>query len=353
MSDPVRLRLIIDEPSAPGGEPPGASTEVPFLVLKPGQDVRGCVEVDVLEDVEFRDLKVRFTWQTDGKGNRVTGEGGSETVVQDEAWAAGSVVSFPFSLRAPWGPLSYGGKILKVLWVLEARLDRSLLTSDVVEVIPVLLQGTPPLEFASLGPLPQEKDRLEAVKKGRVRTWVAVGLAFVLMGVLYGAARGWDLQVAGRIVVFLLISGGLFITLKGLWGRLGRGKLGEPTVHLSTTEVRRGEEIRFSVRIRPEQRTELRSLDVLLECEERVIHGHGQYQSRHKRSVFEQRMTLAKDVVIEPHRGFKKNGSVTLPLSAPPTFGAPHNQLIWWLRFRGDIVGWPDWKEPVLLTVWP
>ena len=353
MTDPVRLTFVIEEPEAPGGEPPGSPTEVPFLVLRPGQVVKGRVEVEVFEDLEFRDLQVRFMWQTDGKGNRVTGEGGSEIVAMDGKWTAGSNHAFPFEIPAPWGPMSYGGKVLKVLWVLEARLDRSLLKSDVVENIPLLLQGSSEPEFASLGPVPQEKDKLEAVKKGRVGTWVAVGSVFLLMGVFFGAARGWDLGIAGRITVFVLIAGGLFITLKGLWGRLGRGKLGEPTVQLSTTEVRRGDEIRFSVSFRPDQRTELRSLAVVLECEERVIQGHGQYQSRHKRTVFEQRMVLAEDTVIEPHRGFKKKGSLTIPMDASPTFGAPYNQLIWWLRFRGDIVGWPDWKEPVLLTVWP
>ena len=105
--------------------------------------------------------------------------------------------------------------------------------------------------------------------------------------------------------------------------------------------------------MRPEKKTELRLLEAILECEERVIHGHGQYQGRHKRTVFEQRMTLAKSTVMEPHRGFKKKGAVTLPLDAAPSFGAPYNQVIWWLRFRGDIVGWPDWREPILLTVWP
>ncbi|MBT8398735.1 MAG: hypothetical protein KJN92_17295, partial [Gemmatimonadetes bacterium] len=161
------------------------------------------------------------------------------------------------------------------------------------------------------------------------------------------------LQAPGRITTMLLVGGGLFITLRGFWGRLGRGKLGEPTVHLSTTEVRRGEEIRFSLVIRPEQKTEIRSLEVILECEERVVHGHGQYQSRHKRTVFEKRLTLAEDQTIKPHRGLKKKGTLTLPVDAAPSFGAPHNQVIWWLRFRGDIVGWPDWREPVLLTVWP
>jgi hypothetical protein len=353
MADPVRLTLSIQDPAGPGGAPPDSPTEVPFLVLAPGQTVKGRLGVDVQEDVEFRELQVRFVWHTEGKGNRVTGEGRTETVAHSGKWLAGESHGFSFEITAPGGPLSYGGSILKVLWTLEARLDRSLMRTDVVEGIPVLLQGAPDPEQASLGPVPQEKGRLEAVKRGRVRTWVTVGSLFLLIGIFYGAAHGWELPAAGRLIVFLLLGSGLFITFKGLWGRLGWGKLGEPTVQLSTRELRRGEEIRFSVSIRPDKRAELRSLEVILECEERVVHGHGQYESRHKRTVFEKRLILAKDLVIEPHRGFKKKGTLTLPLDAAPSFGAPHNQVIWWLRFRGDIVGWPDWNEPILLTVWP
>lgn len=351
MADPVRLTLSIQDP--PFGEVDGSSSQPTELVLEPGQIVYGRVEVEVLEDVEFREAQVRFLWHTEGKGNRVSGESGTETLARGGKWLAGTTHGFSFQIAAPNGPLTYRGKILKVLWSLEARLDRSLLKTDLIEGIPVILEGRPDPELASLGPIPQEKDKLEAVKKGRVGTWVAVGSLFILMGLFYGAANGWELQTPGKVTTVLLVGGGLFTTLRGFWGRLGRGKLGEPTVNLSTTEVRRGEEIRFSLAIRPEQKTEIRSLEVILECEERVVHGHGQYQSRHKRTVFEKHLTLAKDQTIEPHRGLKKKGTLTLPLDAAPSFGAPHNQVIWWLRFRGDIVGWPDWREPVLLTVWP
>jgi hypothetical protein len=315
--------------------------------------VKGRVTFEVLQDVEFREAQVRFLWHTEGKGNRVTGESGTESLARGGKWLAGSSHGFSFEITAPDGPLTYKGRILKVLWVLQARLDRSLLKPDVVESVPMVLEGTPDPDRASLGPVPQEKDKLEAVKKGRVGTWVTVGSLFMVLGLLYGASQGWELQAAGRWITILLVGGGILITLKGFWGRLGRGKLGEPTVRLSTTELRRGEEVRFSVSLHPEQKTELRSLEVILECEERVVHGHGQYQSRHKRTVFEKRVTLAKDLLIEPHRGLKRKGSITLPPDASPSFGAPYNQLIWWLRFRGDVAGWPDWREPVLLTVWP
>jgi hypothetical protein len=178
-------------------------------------------------------------------------------------------------------------------------------------------------------------------------------MVLFLGGVVYGASQSWEMGAGGRILVFLLLGGGFLFALKGMWGRLGRGKLGEPTIQLSTTNVRLGEAIRFSLSMRPDQRTELRTLDAILECEERVAQGHGQYQSHRRKVVYEKRLSLAEDVIIEPHRGFRRKGTVTLPENGSPSFGAPDNLVVWWLRFQGDIVGWPDWKEPFLLTVRP
>jgi hypothetical protein len=352
VADPIRFSIVLESPKP--GE--GVSWEEALdgrLVVDAGERVSGVVEVEVLEAVEFREAQVRFLWHTEGRGNPVTGEGGVQTLVRDGQWEAGTRHLLPFELPAPWGPLSYEGEILQVVWELEARLDRSLLRPEVTESLPILLQGTPPPEKASLGPVPQERDKLEARKRGLSGAWVAVGMGLLLGGIVLGAVRGWDYQGFGRWLLFALMGGGLLLAFRGVWSRLGRGKLGEPTVHLSTTELRRGEEVRFSISVRPDQRTELRSLEAILECEERVVHGHGQYQTTQRRTVFEKRMSLAKDHVIEPTRGLRKKGTLTLPLDASPSFGAPHNQLVWWLSFQGDIVGWPDWKEPFLLTVWP
>lgn len=342
-----------EEPGGPGAGRGATESSTPPLALEAGQEVRGTVEVEVLEDVEFRELQVRFFWRTEGKGNQSSGESGTHALARFGQWSPGTRHSFPFRISAPWGPLSYKGRILTVAWDLEARLDRSLLRGEVVEKIPFHLGGSPDPEHACLGPVPQEKRTLEAAKRGLKKLWVGSGVVLLVLGILFGAANAWELSAAGKWLMFLLMSGGFLLTTKGMWGRLGRGKLGEPSVQLSTTELRRGEEIRFSVTIRPDQRTELRTLEVVLECEERVVEGHGQYQSLHRRTVFERRIVLAEDHVIDPQRGLRKKGTVTLPLDYPPSFGAPHNQIVWWLRFRGDIVGWPDWKEPILLTVWP
>ena len=362
LADPVRLRLLVEVPGPaeaapePGDGPPAkdeSPASPPLLTLEAGQRVQGVVEVEVLEEVEFRELQVRFFWHTEGKGNQATGESGTRALARFGQWAPGARHRFPFRIPAPWGPLSYKGKMLNVTWDLEARLDRSLLRGEVVEKIPVHLGGSPDPEQASLGPVPQEKRKLEAAKGGLKKVWVATGMTFLILGILFGAVSNWELGLTGKWALFLFMSAGFLLTLKGMWGRLGGGKLGEPSVQLSTTELRRGEEIRFSVVIRPEKPTQLRFLEVVLECEERVVDGHGQYQSRHRRTAFEERLVLAEDQQIDPHRGLRRKGTITVPSDASPSFGAPDNQIVWWLRFRGDIVGWPDWKEPFLLTVWP
>lgn len=352
MAHPVRIAIRLsgspESRSAFGGDE-GA----PPLDLVVGESVSGTVEVEVLEDVEFSALGIGFFWQTEGKGNRAKGGEVGAELIRDRTWRKGERVRFPFTVSAPWGPVSYQGKLLRVIWRLEARLDRSLLKGDVREAIPVHLSPSPDATRFDLGPTPQKREQLEAAKRGLAGLWITFAMVLFLGGVVYGASQSWEMGSGGRILVFLLLGGGFLFALKGMWGRLGRGKLGEPTIQLSTTEVRLGEAIRFSLSMRPDQRTELRTLDAILECEERVVQGHGQYQSHRRKVVYEKRLSLAQDVIIEPHRGFRRKGTLTLPEKGAPSFGAPDNQVVWWLRFQGDIVGWPDWKEPFLLTVRP
>jgi hypothetical protein len=352
MGDPARISILLDEPHARPPAPAGEEAAPP-LELRAGERIFGTVDVLPLEDVEFSSFRIGLFWHTEGKGNPVTGSGRVIPLSDEGVWKSGERVRFNFSLHAPWGPVSYAGRILKVVWSLEARLDRSMLVPDFHEGIPVHLRADPDAEGVDLGPKPQKKEELEAVKRGLGGVWSTLAVLLLVGGVVFGASHGWEMERAERFFLMLMLAGGFLLMLMGIWGRLGRGKLGEPAIQLSTTELRLGEAIRFSLAMRPERRTELRSLDAILECEERVVHGHGQYRSHHRKVVFERRISLAEDLLVEPHRGFRRKGVLTLPEDAPPSFGAPDNQVVWWLRFQGDIVGWPDWNEPFLLTVRP
>ena len=352
MADPVHLSLRLDEPLDWDPESEGDGSNLPVEV-RTGERISGTVEVTALEDLDFTSFRVGFCWHTEGKGNRASGSGSAVCLGEDGFWRAGVQALFPFSLKAPWGPVSYAGKLLKVTWSLEARVDRSMLESDVRTAVPVRLIADPEAEGVDLGPKPQKRGEMEAVKRGLGGVWVTLATLCLLGGVIFGASRGWDLERVESLLLVVFLAGGFLLMLLGIWGRLGRGKLGEPTVQLSTTELRLGEAILFSVALRPDRRTELRSLDAILECEERVVQGHGQYRSHRRKVVYEKRLSLAQDLIVEAHRGLRRKGTLTLPEDGSPSFGAPDNQVVWWLRFQGDIVGWPDWKEPFLLTVRP
>ena len=146
---------------------------------------------------------------------------------------------------------------------------------------------------------------------------------------------------------------GGFLVAWGLWGRLGRGKLGEPTVEISSTNLRRGDELRFNIRILPASEAQLRSLKAILECEERATKGGGQNATHHRETVHEELLLLASSQSINLARGLQKGGIFEIPIDAPCTFAAPSNQVIWWLRIEADVASWPDWKEINLLTVRP
>jgi hypothetical protein len=124
-------------------------------------------------------------------------------------------------------------------------------------------------------------------------------------------------------------------------------------VEISSTDLRRGDELKFNIRILPASEAQLRSLRAILECEERATKGSGQYATHLRETVHEESVLLASDHSITLARGLRKGGAFQIPMDAPCTFAAPSNQVIWWLRIEADVASWPDWKEIHLLTVRP
>ncbi len=133
----------------------GAPAREEELFLEAGQQIRGTVEIRGPGGRGVQRGPARFVWHTEGKGNRATGEGGTLVLHRTGEWTAGTCHEFPFEVVAPRGPLSYEGRILNVLWSLEARVDRAMLWPDVHTRIPVHLWGSPDPEKASLGPSPR------------------------------------------------------------------------------------------------------------------------------------------------------------------------------------------------------
>ncbi len=90
------------------------------------------------EGERARAVRVRFGWRTEGRGDRDQGAL-PEMVTPLTEGAPAWPVSFPFTFTVPpAGPVSYHGRLLRVIWEVTARLDVPL-GKDPTAVQPVVV----------------------------------------------------------------------------------------------------------------------------------------------------------------------------------------------------------------------
>ncbi len=83
-------------------------------------NLSGRVRVDVDEPLNPRRVILRVKWYTEGRGDRDEGIHWEEVVHQ------GPLVGgeeFPFEVQLPEGPLSYSGRLIKIIWAVEVHFD--------------------------------------------------------------------------------------------------------------------------------------------------------------------------------------------------------------------------------------
>ncbi len=81
--------------------------------FRPGETVAGTVRWNLEENPES--LELSLFWHTQGKGTRNVGV--VETVKFD---SPGSLGQKDFSFKLPQGPYSFSGKLISLIWAIEA-----------------------------------------------------------------------------------------------------------------------------------------------------------------------------------------------------------------------------------------
>lgn len=86
-----------------------------------GAAVKGQVTWSPDGDAKPRGLRVTLVWRTEGKGNKK--EGTCDAAERTDI-APGSTVTLPFEFQVPIeGPVSYDGKLMRIIWEIVARVD--------------------------------------------------------------------------------------------------------------------------------------------------------------------------------------------------------------------------------------
>lgn len=104
------------------------STPHPFVV---GQEVRGVVTWDPRGVTRARALVVTAGWRTEGRGDVDKGTVATLNFPfppsQFPQGQPTTITQFPFAFRLPLaGPVTYHGRLLRILWALEVRIDIAL-----------------------------------------------------------------------------------------------------------------------------------------------------------------------------------------------------------------------------------
>ncbi|MBW3563144.1 MAG: sporulation protein [Acidobacteria bacterium] len=339
--------------------------------FRPGETVRGIIDVRIDKDVRCDGLEVGLRWRTHGRGNSVTERIVFETLFEGE-WTAGTVFRRPFAFEFPAGPYTYHGTLLNVVWEVYATADIPWAIDPRVEE-EVVLRPNPEAEpnwLTAAGSetyLPAKlKEQTSGgaaaaptISGGWVGNLVAIGCLFVFLGPLVfilgaavrqgiGFTRGevaliealmWG--VGGLVVIALFLG----ILLKVVRNMVARKKLGQVKLTVEPALIRAGEEVRVSIGCRPENPVELNGATAKVVATEIVVSGSGTNKTTHRHVVFEQQLNVAGARTLSPNMPFNEGASIRIPADASPSFYASSNSLTWTVTTQLDIARWPDWIE--------
>ena len=316
-------------------------------VYRGGEVVRGSASVRGIEGGgTLNALIVTIEWRTVGESNQ---DRGPVRMVRlpVETPSPGALVEAPFSLELPSGPISYAGQLFSVEWFVAVRADVALARDPrselMIEVVP-----PPPADLVverdgyrepawSLVPEGRHYERGPRLRRAgsRVsRPSLGSGLGMITFGglilPLLALKDGCgEAGVLMGLLAFGTLGAGIAVVRQALRLRRSRRGLGEPAVLVEPTEVVRGHVLGVRVSLAPDGLVEMVGATVELEATESATSGSGSSATTHHRRVRSILKNFDCPRQVSPHERVGLEEQLTVPADAPPTFGAPNNELTW------------------------
>jgi hypothetical protein len=100
-------------------------------------------------------------------------------------------------------------------------------------------------------------------------------------------------------------------------------------------------------------RLTIKSLEVLLVCEEHATYRQGTDTRTDQRRLLEQSVYRRDGFEIDPTVPFEDQWSIAIPAAAMHSFKSTHNEVRWKLLVKGDVAGWPNFEREYPVIVFP
>lgn len=179
--------------------------------------------------------------------------------------------------------------------------------------------------------------------------WNGVAMVFAVMAVRTHLRGEPDWLLTCFLLPFVAIGGGLAYYLVRQF--LLTSGVGTTRVEISHHPLLPGKN--YQVFVSQEGRLEVRSLDLLLACDERATYRQGTDTRTEVKRVFEQRVANSKHFEIRLGVPFERQAELTVPPGAMHSFRAEHNEIAWKLVVRGNLAGWPDFEREFPVVIHP
>lgn len=200
--------------------------------------------------------------------------------------------------------------------------------------------------------------RLPVIHAGAWVLFAATGFFLVWNGIATGlvviAARSHiadrpDWFLTAFVLPFLAI--GVWATYFFVQQMLLHTGIGPSNLEISDLPLRPGKTYRLF--LSQAGRLRVRSLALLLVCEEEATYRQGTDIRTERCRVHRDVVFRAEDFTIEPGKAFEREFELRVPADAMHSFQARHNAVHWMLEVQGDVESWPTFQRCFPVVIYP
>ncbi len=336
-------------------------------VVRPGEPITGNVELVCSEAKRLDELFVTLGWDVETPGEPHGHRSTPLVIAKQVQLSPNEPQVFRFELTAPTGPLTYHGHILSVHWMLRAEAKLGWALRERAEARISLIAWTEEERSLSVrsyrtgrprqslayhpGPLPDVLLEKSDESRGIEHPIVGIALAGATVALVLLHANPYT-----RIFAFLLLVGGLSTLFAFLPRRTLRRRLGPPQLDIHPEIVRAGDMLTVSVAFNPARAEVLSELIFSVQATEFAARPSSEPDEpriyRHSLNV-ERRVVDRARLRLDGARVTVIQEMFQIPESAPPSFGAPHNELRWEVTATVRTADLLMWKQSRRFLVFP
>lgn len=97
----------------------------------------------------------------------------------------------------------------------------------------------------------------------------------------------------------------------------------------------------------------MKSLEILLVCEEEATYQEGTHTRTECRPVYRQQVLRQEGVEVPRGTPLEARLVLEVPTGAMHSFKSAHNEINWKLVVKGDVIGWPGYERSFPVVVYP